>query len=368
LIEDAMARNPDASRDTVAGHDLSPEAAATPDSFRAAAAPARRIIALAVALAAAAGFLAVRWANPLSDATPGEDLSDWLTLSLSVLVESFPFVVLGIVIAIVLRHWLPPGLLLNRLPRRGIPRRAVISLFGILLPVCECGNVPVTRGFLDRGMSVGDALTFLIAAPVVNPVTIITTWQAFGWQNGVLVARVGGALLLANLVGWLFSLHPEPRSLLVPAFAAGCDASHAHAGGGRMLRRLRESGDTFRSETASMLLALVAGGALAGAIQVFVPRSTLVALGGDPLWGVVALTVLAFIVSVCSTVDAFFILAVGSTFLPGALVAFLLLGAILDVRMLALLRTTFRWRLLGWLLAIVVLFSITTGVVVNALV
>jgi uncharacterized membrane protein YraQ (UPF0718 family) len=93
-----------------------------------------------------------------------------------------------------------------------------------------------------------------------------------------------------------------------------------------------------------------------------------VALGGDPLWGVVALTVLAFIVSVCSTVDAFFILAVGSTFLPGALVAFLLLGAILDVRMLALLRTTFRWRLLGWLLAIVVLFSITTGVVVNALV
>ncbi|WP_225732890.1 permease [Pseudoclavibacter sp. CFCC 11306] len=327
----------------------------------------RRMLWPLIGLLALAVFIVIRIASPLQDVTLGDALSDWVTLSLSVLVESTPFVVLGIIIAIALRFWLPQGLLLDHLPSNGFTRRIIISLFGILLPVCECGNVPVTRGFLSRGMNIGDALTFLVAAPIVNPVTIITTYQAFGWQNGVLVGRVAGALVLANLVGWLFSLYPEQRRLLTSAFDEACRLdAHEHAGGG-FVGRLRSSGGVFRTETQAMLVALIGGAFIAGAIQVFVPRHVLVDLGADPVWGVVALMLLAFIVSICSNVDAFFILALGSTFLPGALVGFLVFGAIIDIKMLALLRTTFSTRTLIWLTVIVALFVLVLGSGMNAL-
>lgn len=322
----------------------------------------------ALALSAVVALAAVRLLDPMRGFDASDALSDWVTLSLSVLVESLPFVVLGIVVAIALRVWLPQGLLLERLPRSGVARRLVISLMGVLLPVCECGNVPVSRGFLLRGLGVGDALTFLVAAPVVNPVTIITTYQAFGFDDGVLVTRVLGALAIANLVGWLFSLHPQPERLLAPGFAAQCRVAGAERASNSLIGRLRASGGIFRHETADMMAALVMGAAIAGGIQVFVPRSTLIALGGDPLWSVLALMALAFIVSICSNVDAFFVLAFASVALPGGIVAFLIFGAIVDVKMLALLRTTLSGRALALLTTVVTLATLLIGLGVNALV
>ena len=70
----------------------------------------------------------------------------------------------------------------------------------------------------------------------------------------------------------------------------------------------------------------------------------------------------------CSTVDAFFILSLSSLFLPGATVTFLVLGAMIDIKMLALLRTTFRARTLIVVTAVVVLASLVLGFGVNLIV
>ncbi|GAC1453145.1 MAG: hypothetical protein PVSMB10_10500 [Pseudarthrobacter sp.] len=88
-------------------------------------------------------------------------------------------------------------------------------------------------------------------------------------------------------------------------------------------------------------------------------------LGGDPLWSVLALMMLAFIVSLCSTVDAFFILSFGATFLPGSIVAFLVFGPMIDVKMLALLRTTFTARTLLQLTGLIALCAAVIGWGVN---
>ena len=130
-----------------------------------------------------------------------ERLQDGLTLAVSVLIESLPFVMLGVVLAVVIQVWVPPGAIERWLPRRAWARRAVLSLLGILVPVCECGNVPFARGLLMRGFSVPETMTFLIAAPIVNPIVIITTHQAFGFSDGILVARILGGYAIANLIG-----------------------------------------------------------------------------------------------------------------------------------------------------------------------
>jgi len=234
----------------------------------------------------------------------------------------------------------------------------------MFLPVCECGNVPLARGLVRRGFTVPESMVFLIAAPILNPVTIITTHQAFGFDDGILVARLLGGFAIANVLGRLFSKHPEPMSLLSGRFAEQCrlDDGHGHS------RTRREATlDLFVRESSILMPALVIGALAAGAIQVVVPRDVLVALGSDPLFSVLVMMLLAFIISVCANVDAFFILPFASTFLPGSIVAFLVFGPIVDIKMLALMRTTYSTRTLVQLTTIVALLSLTLGLVVNYL-
>lgn len=292
-------------------------------------------------------------------------LQDGLTLSISVLIESLPFVVLGVLLSIVVQVWVPPGVIERWMPRAAWARRAVLSLLGMLIPVCECGNVPFARGLMMRGFGFSETMTFLIAAPIVNPIVIITTHQAFGFDDGILIARLLGGYAVANLIGWLYSRHPDPDALLTDRFRDSCavslEAGHDRAGRGQ--RSLAQ----FVVELRAVMPALVIGSALAGAVQVLVPRDALLAIGSNPALSIIAMIALAMIVSICSNVDAFFALSFASTFTPGSIVAFLLVGPLVDVKMLALLRTTFRTRVLAGLVVIVVLFAIAVGSVVNLL-
>lgn len=314
----------------------------------------------AAAIAVLAALLSVRlFANPSWSSWLPDAGRDFITLSLSVLLESLPFVFLGIAISILVQIWLPDRAW-DLLPRWPWLRRLMLSVLGILFPVCQCGNVPLARGLMLRGLGVGETLTFLMAAPVLNPVTIVTTYQAFGFDRGILLSRVVGAFVIANLVGWLFSRHPDESRLLTPTFEAAC-ASDEHAEGGRW----RRSAESFATETTTMLPALVAGSFVAGAIQAGVPRQVLLALGGHPVWSVAVLMLLAFVVSLCSNVDAFFILAFAATFSTGGIVAFLIFGAMIDIKMLALLRTTYTTRTLVLLTAVVGLCTLVLGLGLN---
>jgi uncharacterized membrane protein YraQ (UPF0718 family) len=289
---------------------------------------------------------------------------DATTLAISVVLESLPFVFLGILLSIIVQVWLPPQLLLRRLPRNAALRRAVLSLLGILLPVCECGNLPLARGLMSRGLSVSDSMTFLLAAPILNPVTVITTYQAFGWSDGILVSRVLGGFAIANLIGWLYSRHPRPDTMLTARFQEVCAAERRAPLSGD---RFRRSVALFADETSAMLPALFIGSAIAGIIQVGVSRELLISLGGNPVWSVFALMLLAFVVALCSNVDAFFVLALGSSFTPGAVIAFLLFGPMIDIKMLAMMRTTFTARALVQLTALVALLVLVIGLSVNLL-
>ena len=315
-----------------------------------------------------AGALVVAALVALALVSPGPALptrlQDGLTLSISVLIESMPFVVLGVLLSIVVQVWVPPGAIERWMPRRAWARRMALSLLGMFVPVCECGNVPFARGLMMRGFTVPETLTFLIAAPIVNPIVIITTHQAFGFDDGILIARLVGGFAVANLIGWLYSRHPDPDGLVTERFAASCELAN-DPDATRGLDRGRRSLAQFVVELRAVMPALIIGSALAGAVQVLVPRSALLAIGSNPALSIVAMILLAMIVSICSNVDSFFALSFASTFTPGSIVAFLLVGPLVDVKMLALLRTTFRSKVLVGLVVIVVLFAVAVGSVVN---
>jgi len=341
-----------------------PQRTAPPASATAHRHPARRLPASAL-LGVGAGIVAVLVLIDVlapalfPDALPAR-AQDGLTLALSVLTEALPWVILGVVLSIVVQVWLPADVLQRWLPRNAWARRAVLSLLGMFIPVCECGNVPFARGLMMRGLSPADAMTFLIAAPIVNPIVILTTHAAFGWDGGILVARLVGGFLIANLIGWIHSLRADQQSMLTERFVATCEHV-THEPGTPVRRSLTQ----FLIELRAVMPALVIGSALAGAVQVLVPRDVLVAIGVNPVLSILAMVALAMTVAICSNVDAFFALSFASTFSSGAIIAFLLVGPLVDVKMLALMRTTFTGRVLAGVVGVVVLAACAIGLGVN---
>jgi uncharacterized membrane protein YraQ (UPF0718 family) len=214
----------------------------------------------------------------------------------------------------------------------------------------------------------------LLAAPILNPVTLLTTYQAFPLDPSIVWIRMAGALLIANLIGGLVALYKDQMELVSKGFyntvckvEAADDHHHDdhHHEHHHASKKWQDGIVFFRDEVSLMLKVLCLGAVIAGLTQVFVPRDVLTGVGGHPVFSILAMIALAFIVSLCSNVDAFFALAYSSTFTVGSIVAFLVFGPMIDIKMLTLMQTTYKARLLAVMTIVVTLSSILIGLVIN---
>jgi len=292
-------------------------------------------------------------------------LQDTITLTLGILYEALPFVFLGVFISVIVQQYVPQHILLKLLPRRGFLRRPLLSLCGTFLPVCECGNVPLARGLIAKGLKPAEVMTFLFAAPIINPVTIYTTTQAFPADPIIVVVRVVAAFIIANAIGYLFARYTE-KELLTEDFQGYC-ATHGETEEPKtgIKKRLQDFTSSFVEEASLLMPALVGGSIIAGAIQTTLPRNILQTISSEPVLAIAALIGLAFIISICANVDAFFALSLSSIFPTSAIVAFLVFGPMIDIKMLALLKTTFKTQVLTYVSLFVLLSCFATGLVVH---
>ena len=272
------------------------------------------------------------------------------------LIEAIPFLLLGVTIAGLARWLVPQSAWVRRLPRHPLLAPIVGALLGFALPACECGNVPVARRLLASGAPLGTGFGFLFAAPVLNPIVLASTWAAFPDKTWLLWARPAGAFAIALALSALLGLIPESR-LLQGALLEERRLSQPLSSVGLLERRTGLVGAVGVTpalqptsmapprpdllshgtrEFLSLLTLLVLGSALAAVVQTWLPRSWLLALGSAPTLSVLALMLLALVVSVCSSVDAFLALGFAAQVTPGALLAFLLLGPVVDLKLVGL--------------------------------
>lgn len=311
-------------------------------------------------------------------------LNSALTLFFSLLIEAIPFLLIGVLFSSALLLFVDERKLIASVPKHPLLAALTGSLIGFLFPVCECGNVPVARRLIIQGAPASMAIGFLLAAPVVNPVVFWATWVAFRDQPEIVFLRIGFSLLIATVIGWVFSAQADlrplmqptvARSMLVPqlkgrraapesispllqsgTFFIGSDQPlQANLGQTAALtadldysrpipERLRLMLDNVIQELRELGGILVIGSAIAALVQVSIPREVILSLGQGPVTSILAMMVLAVIVSICSTVDSFFALSFAATFTTGSLLAFLVLGPMIDLKNFALLLTVFRSR------------------------
>ncbi len=231
----------------------------------------------------------------------------------------------------------------------------------MLMPVCECGNVPVARSLIMRGFSVQESVIFLLAAPSVNLVTILVTLEAFNFNKSVAVVRVVATIIIANIAAILIGRLISRDKMLTKDFQAVCDAESkvGHT------KSYKHSLEVFRRELWLITRLLFIGAAIAAASQTFIPSDTITAIGSSIFLSVVAMLILAFIISICSSVDSFFALAYVNSFNLGAITAFLIAGPMVDIKMIALMRSTFTVRVVALITATVFVSSLITGVALS---
>ena len=171
---------------------------------------------------------------------------------------------------------------------------------GFAFPVCECGVVPVVRQLYSKHLPAPVGLAFLMAAPVMNPIVLLSTWTAFGF--GPVLIRVITAIV-AIATGMVFASGRAARD--APA-AARRSARHI----GAATVGIRATASSKARVRAAMRVAvdeffdmgrfLVVGSLLAAGMQTLVSQDLLAPWAG-PFASVLTMQAVAFVLSVCST-------------------------------------------------------------------
>jgi uncharacterized membrane protein YraQ (UPF0718 family) len=281
------------------------------------------LVLLVVAVAAVARPLV----NDLLD-RPG--VAQWATIFVAIAVQAMPFLVLGVTISAVIAAYVSPSLIPRLLPDRPMFAVPVAAAAGAALPGCECGSVPIAGRLVSRGAAPAAALAFLLSAPAINPVVMVSTAVAFPGRPEVVGARFLASFLAAVVVGLVWSRFG--RDELVDRVRR---RQHEHEGS-----RVRVLVLTAQHDLLSAGGFLIIGAATAATLQTVVPRSVLNTVAGNDAVAVVALGLLAVVMAICSEADAF--VAASLTQFPlTARLAFMVVGPMVDVKLIALQAGTF---------------------------
>ncbi|MEP7059638.1 MAG: permease [Actinomycetota bacterium] len=269
----------------------------------------------------------------------------------AILLEAMPFVLIGAVASAVIEVFVPASAFerIGRLPT--VLQLPCAAAAGMAFPICECGSVPVARRLLRRGLAPGAAVTFMLAAPILNPVVIASTVVAYHGRPDfwvVVLGRFTLGFIVAVAVGWVIGAR-RPDEVLRKGTIDPDDDDHSPDES----RWSRFAGH-IAGDFIFMGRFLVVGVAVAAAIQTVIPQTLVAKVAGLPVLSIVVMMALAFVLSLCSESDAF-VAASFTQFGPAAQLAFLVTGPMIDIKLSALYAGTYSK---GFLRAVLVTASV----------
>lgn len=253
------------------------------------------------------------------------DVATAATVFCGIFVQALPFLALGVVVSGAVAAYVTPERLARWLPRRPAAAILAAGIGGAALPGCECGSVPIARRLFGEGTVGAAALTFMLAAPAINPVVLVATAVAFPGEPAMVAARCAASLLTALVMGTLWARFGRPRWI-----TRQMPQSH-YADGSRWT----VFSEAARHDFLQAASYLVLGAAAAAALHVLVPAWVYEHLAGQLVLGIAVMALLAVILALCSEADAFVAASLSMLPLLPRLV-FLVVGPAIDVKLFAM--------------------------------
>lgn len=281
------------------------------------------------------------------------------SIFISILIEAIPFILIGVILSGIIQMFVSEEMIARIMPKNRFLAVLFGALAGVLFPACECGIIPITRRLLLKGVPLHAGVAFMLTAPIINPIVLFSTFIAFGNRWSVVFYRGGLALTVSLIIGVILSYQFKDNQLLKP------DEPGHHHHHGTLLQKL---GGTLRhaiDEFFSVGKYLIIGAFIAAAMQTYVKTSTLLAIGQNDVSSSLVMMGLAFVLSLCSEVDAFIASSFSSTFSLGSLIAFLVFGAMVDIKNLLMMLAAFKKRFVFLLITYIVVIVLAGSLLVK---
>jgi hypothetical protein len=286
------------------------------------------------------------------------------TIFISIILEALPFLLVGVFISAIIHVFVPEQVIKNLIPKNPVLGILSASLLGIIFPICECGMVPVIRRLISKGMPLYISIVFILVGPILNPIVFFSTFMAFRNRPEITFSRMGLAFLVALVIGLL--IYRFIKSDQIKVNKAEKHSHHSHEGDhhdhGQHLHgnKLIEVMAHITSEFFQMGKFLIFGSIVAAGLQTLVARESLVLIGHGPIASNLLMMALAYLLSLCSTSDAFVASSFTTTFSSGSLLAFLVFGPMLNFKETLMLLAVFKKKFVI-LLSILVILNVLKG-------
>lgn len=292
-----------------------------------------------------------------------DSVLQWFAIFISIIIEALPFVLLGTILSGIIEVFITPDIVNKFLPKNKFLRVLFGTFVGFVFPSCECGIIPIINRFLEKKVPSYTAVPFLATAPIINPIVLFATYSAFGNSIRFLILRFVGATIVAIALGVMLAFLVDDNILKEDA-----KPTHFHDYSDKkwyqkiflaLAHAIDEFFDTGRY--------LVFGTLIASAMQIYLPTRVLTTIGHSPITAILVMMLLAFILSLCSEADAFIGASLLSTFGIAPVMAFLLIGPIIDIKNLMMMVNSFKTRFIVQFISvsslIIIIYCLFVGVI-----
>ncbi|HHL0719041.1 TPA: permease [Streptococcus agalactiae] len=292
-----------------------------------------------------------------------DSVLQWFAIFISIIIEALPFVLLGTILSGIIEVFITPDIVNKFLPKNKFLRVLFGTFVGFVFPSCECGIIPIINRFLEKKVPSYTAVPFLATAPIINPIVLFATYSAFGNSIRFLILRFVGATIVAIALGVMLAFLVDDNILKEDA-----KPTHFHDYSDKkwyqkiflaLAHAIDEFFDTGRY--------LVFGTLIASAMQIYLPTRVLNTIGHSPITAILVMMLLAFILSLCSEADAFIGASLLSTFGIAPVMAFLLIGPMIDIKNLMMMVNSFKTRFIVQFISvsslIIIIYCLFVGVI-----
>ena len=248
----------------------------------------------------------------------------------SIFFESLPFLLLGSLISAVIESFVSNETIAKIIPKNKILGSIVGIFLGFFLPACDCAVIPVSKRLLKKKVPINVAVSFMLSSPIINPVVLLSTYYAFyKSEPSMFWYRIILGILVSLIIGVIMGIIFKDKKIITSELECDCNCDHIHEHEENVLKRIinHTAIDLFE-----VLKFLMLGALIASLVQVLLPRNAISFFNNNNTLSIIALMIFAYLISLCSTSDSFVGKSLLSTFSKSSIMAYLLLGPMIDIK------------------------------------
>lgn len=273
-----------------------------------------------------------------------EPLNKFSIVFSSIVIEALPFILIGAVLASFMQVYISNNIFNKIISKNKLLGSIQAGIIGVFLPVCECATVPITKGLLNKKVPLNVAITYMLAAPIVNPLVILSTYYAFDGNIKVVLLRVGIGFFIAVIVGLLMLCLSGENNIFIDNGEGElqgkclCGCSEINDNSIKPIRLLKHTSLEFYEIGKYFIV----GATLASIFQTFVPRDIIFYFENSAVLSIIILMAFSFLISLCSEADAFVASTFMNRFSLGSITGFLIIGPMIDLKNTIMLFSIFK--------------------------